>query len=135
MRSPGHFYAAIRTVHVACVLGSGLLFAVRGIRAVGNPHAPGNLALKRLSYGIDTVLLLAALALASISRQWPFAQGWLTAKLALLCAYVAAGLVALRLGRGRGVRAGALVLAWTLYAQIIAVAVTRDPLGLLRLLP
>ncbi len=43
----------------------------------------------------DTLLLAAAIALAAMSAQYPFVQGWLTAKLLALLAYIALGRVAL----------------------------------------
>ena len=63
------------------------------------------------SYAVDTMLLTIALILTSIIHQYPFADGWLTMKVALLCVYVLLGSVALKRGRTRritcrGVRRG-----------------------------
>jgi uncharacterized membrane protein SirB2 len=46
--------------------------------------------LRYLSYSIDTVLLTAALMLATILHQYPFVHGWLTTKVLLLFCYVPA---------------------------------------------
>ena len=47
--------------------------------------------LRYLSYTIDTVLLTAALMLATILHQYPFVHAWLTVKVLLLVVYVVLG--------------------------------------------
>ena len=78
------FYPQIKAVHIAAVMASGVLFLLRGaavqLGATWAMAAP----LRYLSYSIDTVLLTAALMLATILHQYPFVQGWLTAKVLLL---------------------------------------------------
>jgi len=89
--------------------------------------------LRRLSYAIDTTLLAAALLLASIIHQWPFVQPWLTTKVLLMLAYIALGLIALRLGKTRPVRLACFVAALIVYSFIISVALTHDSRGFLAL--
>ena len=57
--------------------------------------------LRYLSYTIDTVLLTAALMLATMLHQYPFVHGWLTAKVLLLVVYVVLGSYALKRGATR----------------------------------
>jgi uncharacterized membrane protein SirB2 len=64
-----------------------------------------------------------------ISAQLPFAQGWLTAKLIGLVVYILLGMMALKRGRTRKVRAVFFVAALTAFAYIVSVALTRSPLG------
>ncbi len=64
-----------------------------------------------------------------ISVQLPFAQGWLTAKLIGLVVYIMFGMMALKRGRTRKVRAVFFVAALAAFAYIVSVALTRSPLG------
>jgi len=89
--------------------------------------------LRYLSYTIDSVLLTAALMLATILHQYPFVHGWLTTKILLLVVYVVLGSYALKRGATRAVRGRAYVAALLVYAFIITVARAHDPRGLLAL--
>jgi uncharacterized membrane protein SirB2 len=82
---------------------------------------------------VDTLLLASALWLAALIGQYPFVQGWLTAKVLGLVAYIALGTVALKRARSKPVRAAAFALALLAAAYIVSVALTRDPLGFLAL--
>ena len=70
------FYSNIKLVHVLAVIASGSLFLLRGVA----PQAGGGWAmaapLRYLSYGIDTVLLGAALMLLAIVPSAVYANGW-----------------------------------------------------------
>jgi uncharacterized membrane protein SirB2 len=80
---------------------------------------------------IDTALLGSALALCWLSAQYPFAQGWLTAKVLALLAYIALGSIALKRGRSKALRAGAFALALAAALYIVMVALARSPFGAL----
>jgi hypothetical protein len=54
-----------------------------------------------LPHIVDTVLLASAIAMAVISAQYPFAAGWLTAKLIGLLIYIGCGTMALKRGRSQ----------------------------------
>ena len=60
---------------------------------------------------VDTVLLASALWLCWLLREYPFVDGWLTAKVLGLLAYIALGTIALKRGRTPRVRAAAFVAA------------------------
>lgn len=77
---------------------------------------------------VDTGLLASALTLAYLSGQYPFTQGWLTAKLFGLLAYIALGAVALKRGRTPVLRRNCFVLAIACYVYIVSVALTRQVL-------
>src|SRR5690606_19324635 len=81
------------------VLLSGAIFVVRGAFVLGGMKWPQAMAVKWLSYAVDTALLTAALMLLTILPWAMFGNGWLLAKLALLVAYVVLGVLALRRGR------------------------------------
>jgi uncharacterized membrane protein SirB2 len=124
------FYSQIKWVHIAAVSASGVLFFVRGLALQGGAAWPMAAALRYLSYAIDTVLLTAALMLATILHQYPFLHGWLTAKVVLLLVYVVLGSFALKRGRTRAVRIGCWLAALALYLFIVSVARAHHPLGI-----
>ena len=76
------------------------------------------------------MLLGSALLMAWQSGQYPFVQGWLTAKFFGLLAYILLGTMALKRGETRNQRAVFLILALAAYAYIVGVALTRNPLPL-----
>jgi uncharacterized membrane protein SirB2 len=84
------------------------------------------------TYGVDTVLLAAALMLVSILPAATFANQWLSLKLALLVVYVVLGTFALRRAatpRGRWI---CFVAALSVYATMIGIARAHHPMGWLR---
>ena len=95
------FYLQIKWVHVAAVLTSGGLFALRGIAMLAGARWYMAAPLRYLSYTIDTVLLTAAMMLATVLHQYPFVNGWLTTKVLLLVVYVVLGSLALKRGATR----------------------------------
>lgn len=114
---------------MAAALASGSLFAVRSIALTAGARWPMIRPLRFLSYGIDTLLLAAALALMAAIHQYPVADAWLTVKVALVLLYIVLGSFALK--RARTARAHALFTAAALacFAFIATVAVTHDPRG------
>ena len=128
------FYPEIRWVHIAAVLTSGALFALRGTAMLAGARWFMAAPLRYLSYTIDTVLLTAAFMLATILHQYPFVHAWLTVKVLLLVMYVVLGSYALKRGSTRVVRTWCLLAALAVYGFIISVARTHDPRGVLALL-
>jgi uncharacterized membrane protein SirB2 len=128
------FYPQIKAVHIAAVTASGLLFLLRGAAVQLGMSWAMAAPLRYLSYAIDTVLLTAALMLATLLHQFPFVQGWLTSKVLLLVCYVVLGSFALKRGRTRAVRTSCWVAALLVYLFIVSVARAHDPLGILALL-
>lgn len=74
----------------------------------------------------DTLLLIAAIALALQSHQYPLAQSWLTAKVVALVIYVALGSMALRAGASAVQQRVAFASALATVAYIVGVALTRS---------
>jgi uncharacterized membrane protein SirB2 len=128
------FYPQIRTAHILAVIASGSLFLVRGAAIQFNATWAMAAPLRYLSYTIDTVLLTAALMLATILHQYPFVHGWLTAKVLLLVVYIVLGSYALKRGRTRAVRATCWVAALLVYLFIVSIARAHHPLGIIALL-
>jgi len=116
-------YLDIRALHVGCAMLSGALFASRGVlRLRGSPLA-NRRGVRWASYAIDTTLLLAAILLMLILHQYPFVNGWLTAKLLLLVLYIALGIMTLRRARTTLGISLALLGALAAFAAIVTVAV------------
>lgn len=123
------FYPQIRAVHIAMILASGSLFALRGAASLAGFRWPLAWQVRVLSYAIDTTLLTAALMLLSILPWAVFANGWLVMKIGLLVAYVVLGYMALRPGRSRSTRIALYVMALLTYAWMYTIARAHHPLG------
>ena len=126
-------YLTLKYVHVACVLASGAGFFLRGLFMLAERPPGDSVWMRIFPHLVDTVLLGSAIALAVISSQYPFAQNWLTAKLIGLVVYIGCGMMALKRGKSRATRAAFFVAALLVYAYIVSVALTRNPLGVLAL--
>ena len=124
-------YLALHHTHVTAVCLSLGLFTLRGLwMLAGSPrvHAPWTRWLPPL---IDSVLLASAIGLTLVLGQYPFVNGWLTAKVLALIAYIILGSIALKRGPTRTIRALAWVAALATFGYIVSVALTHDPRGFL----
>ncbi len=128
------FYLQIKAVHVAAILASGGLFAVRGAAALAGARWPMGAPLRYLSYTIDTTLLTAALMLLTALKLNPFAVPWLAVKLALLAVYIVLGSLALKRARGMRMRVVTFTAAIACYVSIYLIARAHHPLGPLQAL-
>lgn len=125
------FYIPLRHIHITAVIASGALFVARGIGLQLAARWPMAAPVRFASYGIDTVLLTAAILLSIAIRQYPFAQDWLTVKVLLLVVYIVLGVFAFKRGRTPTVRRIAFIAAIAVYLYIVSVARAHDPLGFL----
>ena len=90
-------YLLIKNIHIGLALLSGSLFVARGLWALlAGSGAPWQRRVNRISYMVDTGLLLAALLLLIIFSFAPLSAAWLQAKLLLLVLYVVFGALAFR---------------------------------------
>ena len=121
-------YAALKLAHVCCVSISYLMFVGRGILMLRASPLLQRAWLRLAPHVVDTLLLVSAIALAIMSRQYPLAQGWLTAKVAGLVVYIGLGTIALKRGKTRGTRVAAWFAAQAVFLYIVAVALTHRPL-------
>ena len=124
-------YAALKTLHVGCVATSLSLFVLRFLWMLRSPELLGRRWVRIIPHVVDTLLLASAIALAATIGVYPWAHGWLAAKVIGLVVYIALGSVALKYGRTRIVRSAAFVGALLTFGYIVMVAVTKLPLGLL----
>lgn len=122
-------YFAIKHLHVTCVVLSATGFLLRGLWMVtGSPLLQHRLT-RVLPHIIDSVLLLSAIALAVLIRQYPLSADWVTAKVLGLLAYIFLGTIALKRGRTMSMRVTAFVAALLVYAWIVSVAITKNVAG------
>lgn len=123
-------YALVKSVHVAAVSLSGLLFLVRGLLVQSGRDRWAQLAPVRLaSYGIDTLLLAAGVTLAAMLPRPVFASHWLDVKIVLVVGYIVLGAFALRRAKTRRARAAFFAAAVATYALIVGIAIAHHPLG------
>lgn len=120
-------YAAVKLLHMSCAAISVSLFVWRGQRALRELPPWQSSWLRALPHVIDTIFLGSAIALTLMIHQYPFINGWLTAKLLGLVAYIVLGSLALKRARTSPVRTVAFFAALCVFAYIVGVAVTHDP--------
>ncbi|MBS0456196.1 MAG: SirB2 family protein [Proteobacteria bacterium] len=125
------YYPQIKDVHVGAVTASGVLFLARGIGVQAGARWAMLKPVRITSYVIDTILLIAAGLLTAILQQYPFVDGWLTAKVLWLLVYIGLGTFALKRGRTPRTRRTCFVAALAVYAFIVSIAIAHDPRGVL----
>lgn len=125
------WYLHLRHAHIAFAIVSVAIFTLRGLLMLAESPRVHSPWLSYTSYGVDTLLLTAALMLTSVIHQYPFQAPWLTMKVALLVVYVVLGSIALKRGRTRGIRVGAFVAALLTVGLLFSVARAHHPLGFL----
>jgi len=126
------FYPQIKAVHVAMVIATVILFALRGAGALAGHRWPLAWPVRWASYAIDTTLLTAALMLLAVLPWGLFANGWLAMKLVLLVVYIVLAFVALRPGRSLRLRALLYIAALLVFGWMYSIARAHHPLGVLR---
>jgi len=120
-------YYWIRQLHIATVVFNICFFSLRFYWMLCHPALVQKRWVRRLSQFNDTMLLTAGIAMAVMSRQYPFDAPWLTAKLLVLILYILLGTMALRLGRSRRERIVYGLLALLSAGYIVSVALSRTP--------
>jgi uncharacterized membrane protein SirB2 len=124
------YYALVKSVHIAAVSVSGVLFLLRGILVQAGRERWAQVAPVRFaSYTIDTILLTAALMLVAMLPGAVFANHWLAVKVTLVVAYIVLGVFALRRAATRRARTVFLAAAVAAYALVVGIALAHHPLG------
>ena len=124
-------FSTLKNLHVTAVVITACLFVLRGIWMLRQSAWLQHPVVRIAPHVNDTVLFASALGMAWLIGQYPFVDGWLTAKFVALLAYIALGHVALRRGRNRTVRAIAFAAALLVLGYILSVALCKHPLGCL----
>lgn len=121
-------YLALKHTHITFAVLSILFFTLRGFWMLNTPEKLQQRWVKIAPHIIDTLLLATAIALTFTINQYPFSEGWLTAKLTGLIAYIVLGTIALKRGKTRTIRITALILALLCVGYIVWVALSHNPL-------
>lgn len=118
----------IKVVHVTCAVLSISGYLLRGVWMIRASPWLQKKWVRIVPHIIDTALLGSAILLSIEIRQYPFVQGWLTAKVLALMAYIAVGAIGLKYGRTKKIRIAAWLGAIGLFAYIVLVALTHQTL-------
>ena len=118
----------VKIIHVACALLSILGFTARGIMMLRDSAMLQMRVFKIAPHIIDTLLLASAIWLAVQYGLSPGDNPWLMAKIIALLVYIGLGTVALKRGKTKQIRIIAWLAAMSVFAYIVAVAVTKSPL-------
>jgi uncharacterized membrane protein SirB2 len=124
-------YGALKLVHQSAVVLSFAGFFARGAGMLAEAAWVRSRSARTLPHVVDTVLIVSAIALVWRLRLSPATAPWIAAKVAGLVVYIALGMIALRFGRTRAIRAATFVAALLTFAWIASVAITKDPRGLI----
>lgn len=123
-------YVLVKNIHISLVLLSGSLFVLRGLWVLlAGSGAALQKKVNRVSYVIDTCLLLAALLLLIILDFAPLSAAWLQVKLVLLVLYVMFGVFAFRNKYSMPVRWLAYAAALLCFAGMYYSARLHQPLA------
>ncbi|MCK9534657.1 MAG: SirB2 family protein [Pseudomonas sp.] len=123
-------YLLIKNIHMGLALLSGSLFVMRGLWVLLASRATDwQKKVNRLSYMIDSCLLLAAFLLLMILDYAPLSAAWLQVKLILLVLYVVFGLFAFRNTYSLPVRWLAYATALLCFAGMYYSARLHQPLA------
>ena len=124
-------YALLKTFHQLAVVISFAGFFVRGVGMLNDATWLRHRSVKMLPHVVDTILIVSAVWLAWILRLTPTNAPWIGAKIIGLLVYIAVGMVALRFGRTKPVRASAWIGAMLVFGYVVSVAIAKDPRGFL----
>ena len=119
-------YLAIKHLHITFAALSGSLFLLRGFWMLRESPRLQQRWVRIVPHIVDTLLLASAGVMVVWSGQYPLVQGWLSAKVVALIAYIVLGTIALKRGKTRPVRIGALIAAALVFGYIVKVALTRQ---------
>ena len=121
-------FVTLKTIHMITITITICGFLLRGIWMLqGSPLLQAR-ATKILPHVNDTILLLSAVGAGAAINQYPFVNGWLTAKVLGALAYILLGAIALSYGPTRRIRATAFAGALGCFGYVIFVAATKNPL-------
>jgi uncharacterized membrane protein SirB2 len=116
----------LKGLHITCVIISYTLFFLRGIWSFRGSPIMRQRWTKIVPHAVDTMLLVAAIALTFTIHQYPFVDTWLTAKVLGLLLYIGLGFIALKYGKTRTIRMVAWLAAQAVFAYIFLVAINHD---------
>jgi len=121
-------YLTLKFLHVGIVIVSVSGFMLRSVwMLLGSPLLERRWV-RIVPHFVDTALFASGLALAFSQQINPADHPWFAVKLIAIVVYILAGIVALRTGRSRATRIGALFIALAAAAWAAASAISHQPL-------
>ena len=121
-------FIVLKTLHVTCAMLSITGYVIRGVWMMRESPWLRKKWVRIAPHVIDTLLLGAGIGLAIRIQQYPFVQGWLTAKVLALIAYIVVGAIGLKYGKTRKIRIAAWLGAIAIFGYIVLVALTHQVL-------
>ena len=121
-------YIILKFIHVATAFISIVGFIVRGIWMIQASSILQGRLIRIVPHINDTVLLLSAIALVMATSQYLGPATWINAKIAALLLYIILGAIALKRGKTKRIRIISGILALLIFAYIILVAFSKNPL-------
>lgn len=121
-------YAAIKLLHISCIVLSYTLFFLRGIWMLRASPVMQQRWVKIVPHLIDSVLLGSAITLAIMLGVSPFSAPWLFAKIIALLLYIVLGSIALKRGKTLRIRLFAWLAAQGVFLYIVLTALSHNPI-------
>ena len=122
-------YAALKLIHVTTAFLSITGFTLRGVWMLRDSPLLQKKAVRIAPHVNDTLFLLSGIALIWLLALPVAGQPWLLAKFVALLFYIGFGMVAMRFGKTRAVRAIAYFAALATFAYIVGVALSKSLLS------
>ncbi len=119
-------YTILLKAHLIAVVLSLVGFFIRGIWMFTDSRLLKAKLTRIIPHVVDTVLLVAGVALAVIASLNPLEQPWLAAKIIALLLYIVLGTFALKRGRTKAIRGVFWVLALLVFAYMMWVAQSKQ---------
>lgn len=115
-------YPAVKHLHLTLIALSVLFFIVRFVLHLRQSALMDKKLVKVAPHVIDTFLLLSGLSLCFMIKQYPFVDPWLTEKIGAVVAYIALGMIAIKVNRNKLFKVFAFLgaLGWLVYAAKLA---------------
>jgi uncharacterized membrane protein SirB2 len=121
-----YWYLEMLQLHVGLVVGSVLLFVIRGAGSVAGMAWPMDDRLRTLGGGIDFLLTLVGLSLWALIGVSLSQQPWMVAKLLLLFAYIGVANLTLRGPQSLPLRLLGYLSALACLGLMVLVSRSRD---------
>ncbi|TDJ41601.1 MAG: regulator SirB [Gammaproteobacteria bacterium] len=121
-------FLVVKSIHLLTVALTITGFIIRGTWMIQASPLLEMRAVRTFPHVNDTLLLISALWTAAMVGQYPFINGWLTAKVIGAIAYILLGAVALTYGPTRQIRVLAFIGSLLCFTYVVTVAITKNPL-------
>jgi len=119
-------YSTLKLIHVSTAILTISGFILRGLWMLLESPLLEHRIVRTAPHIIDTVFLLSGIGLIWTLNLPVLNQPWLLTKFVALVVYILLGTIALKRGKTRRIRIGALTLALLTFAYIAGVALSKS---------